>query len=212
MYDDFGNLVRAAEEPPKLDDPKSASSQLKKTLKFITPLVPVGTEGEVAAKTESASQRPRRSNAGKRKLDDTSLEHTAPTDSKRQKPDGRKPARKPREKTPIPIVVVEDTEAGTVSVSSPGTELSNPPPANFPPTATQHGGNINPSIDMAWHRGMTNLLEKHISETMQKWEMLQSTIIEAEKQWEEVQKSMQATKSFMNEWTSRWTMSDAFTL
>lgn len=185
-------------------------------MKFIKPIVPVGSEGENAAKSESASQRPRRANAGKRKLENTSVEHIAPTDSKRQKTDRKKPGHKPREKTPIPIVVVEDTEAGTISVSSPSTEHSNPPPPLFssPPPATQqgYGGNINPSIDMAWHRGMTNLLEKHISETKLKWKTLQSTIMEAEKQWDEVQESMHATKSFMNEWTSRWTMSDAFTL
>lgn len=210
MYDEFGNLVKPAEEPPKLDDPKPASSQAKKTsLKFITQSIePVATESEKSADMASVLQRPRRANAGKRKLDDT-VEDTATKDAKRQKTDRKKPGRKPREKTPIPIVVVEDTEAGTVSVSSPGTEPSNPPTATI---QQGYGGNVNPSIDMAWHRGMTNLLENHIDQTKQKWETLQNTITEAEKQWEEVQKSMQAAKSFMNEWTSRWTMSDGFTL
>ncbi|KAF5015310.1 hypothetical protein F66182_13403, partial [Fusarium sp. NRRL 66182] len=102
IYDDFGNLVRAAEEPPKLDDPKPTSSQPKKaSMKFIKPIVPFGTDGENAAKTESASQRPRRANAVKRKLENFSIEHTAPTDSKRQKTERKKPGPKPREKTPI---------------------------------------------------------------------------------------------------------------
>jgi hypothetical protein len=177
-------------------------------LKFITNTIETaGKEGEKPTETASTSRRPRRANAGKRKLDETMVEDTATNDPKRQKIERKKPGRKPCQKTP-PLIVIEDTEAASRSVSSPGTEPSNPPAA----IQQRYGGNINPSIDMAWHRGMTGLLDNHINDTKQKWETLQNTIKEAEKQWEEVQQSMQATKNFMNEWTSRWTMSNAFTL
>ncbi|GAM34530.1 hypothetical protein TCE0_015r02173 [Talaromyces pinophilus] len=216
IYDEHYNLVRPADEPPKLDDPKPASGQAKKTaLKSIpNTIATAAKEGERSAETASTSERPRRANAGKRKLDDTMIEDTATNGPKRQKIEKKKPGRKPRQKTP-PIIVVEDTDAAPHLASSPGTEPSDAAtePSN-PPAAVQQGysGNINPSIDMAWNRCMTGLLEKRINETKKKWETLQNTIKEAEKQWEDVQRSMQATKDFMNGWTERWTMSDAFTL
>lgn len=216
IYDEHYNLVRPAEEPPKLDDPKPASGQAKKAaLESISNTTKTaGKEGEKTAETASTSERPRRANAGKRKLDDTMIEDAATNGPKRQKFEKKKPGRKPRQKTP-PTIVIEDTDAAPRSVSSPGTEPSTTAtePSN-PLTAIQqgYGGNVNPSIDMAWNRYMTGLLEKHINETKEKWETLHNTIKEAEKQWEEVQQSMQTTKNFMNEWTSRWTKSDAFTL
>lgn len=172
------------------------------------PIETAGNESAKPTETALASHRPRRANAGKRKLDDTSNETATANDSKRQKTERKKPGRKPRQKTPIPIVIVEDTEAEPPAVSSPTTEPSDTPAV----IQQRNGGNVNPSIDMAWHRGMTTLLEKHINDTKQKWETLQNTIEEAGKQWEDVQNSMQAAKNFMIEWASRWTMSDAFTL
>lgn len=213
IYDEHYNLVRPAEEPPKLDYPKLANGQAKKsTLKSITnTIATAGRESEKSAETASTSERPRRANAGKRKLDDIMIEDATTNGPKRQKIEKKKPGRKPRQKTP-PTIVIEDTDAAPRSVSSPGTETATEP--SDPSAAFQqgYGGNVNPSIDMAWNRCMTGLLEKHINETKQKWEALQNAIKEAEKQWEEVQRSMQATKDFMNGWTERWTMSDAFTL
>lgn len=104
--------------------------------------------------------------------------------------------------------MIEDIEAEQPSVSSPVTEPSTTPVV----TQRACGGNLDNSMDMAWHRGMTTLLEQRIHDTAQKWELLEKTIEEAKKQWKEVRQSMQTTKDHMNEWTSRWTMSDAFTL
>lgn len=216
IYDEFDKLVKPAEESPKLDDPKPTSGQTKKaTLKFINDTIETaGKEGEKPTETESTSERPRRVNAGKRKINEAMVEDAAANAPKRLKTERKKPGRKPRQKTPL-VIVIEDTEAARRSVSSPGTEpsITATEPSNPPPAIRQgYGGNVNPSIDMAWHRAMTNLLEQQINGTKQKWETLQNTIKEAEKQWDDVQRSMKATKDFMNGWTERWTGTDAFPL
>ncbi|EEA28515.1 hypothetical protein TMatcc_003155 [Talaromyces marneffei ATCC 18224] len=204
IYDEFGRLVKRGETPPKLDGPKPASGQAKKAA-FKIQIKTFGNGSEKSSETSTASQRPRRANAGKRMLDDVSIESATENDSKRQKTEQKKPGRKPRRSTPISI---EDTEAEPLSASSPATEPS------VTPLVTQQlrGGNLDNSMDLAWYRGMTSLLEKRINDTTQKWKVLKQTIDQAEEQWEEVQQSMQSTKNFMNEWTSRFARSDAFTL
>lgn len=209
MYDEFGNLITPAEEPPKLNDPRPTSGQKKRNaLKSIpNSIETAGNDSEKLSDTASASQRPRRANAGKRKLEDTSDGTTITMDSKRLKIERKKPGRKPRHKTP-PLIMIEDTEAAPLSLSSPETEPSSSAtePSNPPAMTQQAYGNLNPSIDIVWHGTMTRLLEDHINDSKEKWQTLHNTISEAEKQWEEVQTSMETIKSFMEKWTSHWTM------
>ncbi|EED22965.1 conserved hypothetical protein [Talaromyces stipitatus ATCC 10500] len=212
VIDEHGNIIEGPEEEPK---PHASTP---------APAPKLTNDGDIEQNPESGAtsrsgtagreieqlqgtkmERPHRKGAGKRKFDNSTQEDTAEPAQKcpkrgaqeaSAKPQERKkPGRKPLQKSPI---MVRDT-----------------PPADVdaPPRVTQQAhprGNLDMSIDIAWDRHMVSELDKHIKQTGQKWELLQQTIETAQEQWEDVVRSMESTKQFMNKWTAKFTYDDAY--
>lgn len=193
---------------------KRTAPSRKKTQDSDTEGSQSNTDEDQAQLSHVASDRPRRAGAGKRKLSDTfngDATANAPKRAKRAAPvlekssndvgtkqgqQRKKPGPKPRKQLdPSPIVIPDSPE------TSPSPEEQPSPPRQTP---SQFHGNLNASIDMAWHGHMLKTLEKNISNTRQKWRHMLQTIEQVQDEWEETLQSMHATTQFMHEWSKRF--------
>ncbi|OKL57940.1 hypothetical protein UA08_06524 [Talaromyces atroroseus] len=168
-------------------------------------------EGQ-AQSSQTASERPRRLGAGKRKLSEAFDQNPPSNVSQRprklaavseipsnanantqQAKQRKKPGHKPRKQPDSASIVIPDTPETSPSPA----ERSSPQPQPF-------DGNITVSIDLAWHLHMNNEVERRMSDVELEWRGMCRDMENIQDKWQHLLESMYMTRQVMDEWTSRF--------